>query len=287
MNKQLLITIFTIMLVASFVSAIDVVSISASSDEITPGASSTISVKVENNDNFDLTDVGVSLDLTNLPFTSSDSLKTFDLDSDKSKTSNLEISALKSAKSGVYTIPVKISYIRNMTPVQKLASAVLTVNSKPVLEAQAEDGLILKGQNNDLKIKIINKGLADVKFLEIQVSSGSYTLLSPSKAYIGNIDSNDFDSATFKVFISANSGSTISVPVTIMYKDITNKAYTENQIVTFKVYSQKEAYSLGLLKKSNVGTIVIIIILAIIAFFVYRAIRKYMKKRKLERAKAE
>jgi len=275
------------MLVASFVSAIDVTSISSSPDEIQPGDSATISIKVENNEGVDLNSISVNLDLSNLPFTSSDSSKSFDLDNDRSKTINLEIEALKSAKSNVYAIPVKISYVKNNFSIQKTENAVITVNSKPVLEAQAEDGLILKRQNNDIKIKIINKGLADVKFLEIEAGSGNYNLLSPSKVYIGNIDSNDFDSATFKVFISQNTGSLISVPITLVYKDITNKAYTEQQVVTFNVYSQKEAYSLGLLKKSNIGTIVILILAVVIAFFVYRAIRKYMKKRKLEKAKAE
>lgn len=291
MNKTITIML-AFLLVASFVSAINIKSISKDPGQIAPGESSDIRVLVENDGNADIKDVSVSVSLidSSSPLTfDSSSQKTIDeINEDEDESASFKISALDNAKSGVYKIQITASYVElvNLTPSVKTTSSVtsIIVNSVPELDVNKEEGLLLIGQENTVTFKIVNKGLSDVQFLEIQLADSGYTLLSPSKVYIGTLASDDTDTAAFKMILK-NSG-TISFPITLTYKDIENKLYTQQFSVDARVYSNEEAIQLGLVKKSNTGMIVTVIIILIIVYIIYRQVRKFLKNRKKAREAA-
>jgi len=274
--------IFILLIGISLASALTINSVSTSPDEVAPGEISKIRIEIVNNGDETVTDVSVSLDLSIVPFAPFDSSSEFSIDEikkDRTKQADFEISALNDAKSGNYKIPVKISYTENGVLNTRQSLISLLVNSEPIIEASVEDGLLLKGQKNAITIKVVNKGLADVKFLEIEVgNSGSYTLLSPKKVYIGDIDSNDFDSAEFQIFFKETSPDKVNLLITVKYKDVTGKEYIYDDSLESKVYSQEQAISLGLITKSNTSTIIIVIVVIIVIFFIYRKIRNRRKK---------
>ena len=49
--------------------------------------------------------------------------------------------------------------------------------------------------------------------LEVELQTGKYTILSQKSVYIGDIGSNDFDVAEFKVLFKENSPSAITLPL--------------------------------------------------------------------------
>jgi len=157
------------------------------------------------------------------------------------------------------------------------------INSKPLLDVNSDDGLLLKNQKNKVTLKIINKGLSDAKFLEINIQGNSYaTILSQPKIYIGDVDSNDFQTADFDMFFKSNAPDSIILPATIVYKDISNKEYTETMDVRLKAYSNEQAVQLGLVQRSYTWLIILVIIIAIIIFFIIRAILKRRKQNNRE-----
>ena len=286
---------FAILISLNLVSAVSVSSVNVNPSEIAPGETASIKIIVENILDEDVTDVSVSLNFadpaySNLPFAPYDSSNEQAVDEirkDRSKTFSFEIIALNNAESGIYKIPVGIVYYKNGEKKERSSLISLTVNSVPILDVGTEDSLLLKGQNNELSIKIINKGLSDVKFLEVEIGNSNYfTLLSSSKIYIGDIDKDDFETEDLNIFFKENSPSTINLPVNLVYKDITNKKYEESFSVNLRVYSREQALQLGLIQRSYTSYIVGIVVFLILVYIIYRTVKKRRLKKKTAQSSA-
>ena len=238
-----------------------------------PGESFEIKIKIENTGD-DLENIILSLDLEKLPFIPKDSIdKTIkSLESDEDEKVSFEVDVLPNAKSNIYTIPFIIKHNGSIINEGRIA---VTVTSEPRLILERRDGLLLKGQKNKVGVKIVNKGLSDIKFLEVKaLKSSSYDILGSDYLYLGEIESDDFDSAEFDIFINKASGKEITFPVELTYRDITNKEYKETLNLNLRVYDLEEAYSLGLINKSYVAPVSIGIVFMLLVWIVYRKIRK-------------
>lgn len=282
-TQKILITIAIMFVVQLFLaSALTIDSIDVSPDEISPGESVSISIDISNNAEVDITNINANLDITNAPFKIIDISNAFidELREDKDDSLSFELQALSNAKAGIYSLPLSVSYIEDNKTLTKTSIITITLSSAPILDVQKQEGILIKGQNNEVNLQITNKGIADVKFSEISIGENGYTLLSPNIAYIGDIDSNDFQTASFKVYIPTNSLNTINIPVVVTYNDILNKQYTQNFYVDARVYSLQEAQNLGLITKSKTGFYIGIIVFLIVAYIIYRIIKGILRKRK-------
>jgi len=263
----------------SLASALNIDSVSVSPQEVAPGKSVEVKIVLENNLDDDVSNVDVSLNLANVPFAPEKTTEAFfdEILSDKSKDAIFDLVADSNAESGVYKIPLAISYDTENGSEKKATFISITINGKPELSLNA-DNFLLVG-NNKLTIKITNSGLAQAKFLELNVQSGAgYNIISASKVYIGDLNSDDFD--TFSLDIYAKNSGTMVIPVEIKYRDFANNDYTENFDVPVRVYSQDEALQLGLVQKSNTGVYIGLAVLVIILYIVYSRLRKWQRKKK-------
>jgi hypothetical protein len=281
---SILVITFALLVIASgFISALAINSVTMNPTSISPGDSSTVVISLKNNGDNDLTDVSVSLDFTNLPLApyNSGSQDNFDtIESGKIKDATFNIIATNSAQPGIYKIPVLISYNENDVIKTQQSVISMTVESEPIIDVISQEGLLLKGQNNKITLQVINKGLANVKFLDINIGTSTYySITSQSDVYIGDVDANDFQTADFNMFFNNNAPRNINLPVTIIYKDITNKQYTQSFDIPIKTYTTSEAQSLGLVPVSSIGYIILIIIILIVIFVIYRIFRARRKRK--------
>jgi hypothetical protein len=125
----------------------------------------------------------------------------------------------------------------------------------------------------------VNKGVTDIKLMNMKLMpSNKYRILSNDEVYIGNIDSDDYETADFKLFIEKSKEKQIKVPVVLEYKDANNNDFKEAIELTLDLYSASEAKKFGL-KKGNgfVGNLVIAVIV-VAGLFIYRKWRKHKKK---------
>jgi len=295
--------IFIILSLAS-IQALTIPSVSMNPDEIAPGETSVIRIEIENDGEKDIKDVSVRLVFSDLirdafgnivsvneipfaPYGSSSEVGFDEIEENDEEYAEFEIIALGNAASGRYKIPLEISYREAGEDTVKTKSSLISISvySEPIIDVSAEDGLLLKGREHEIDIKIINKGLADVKFLEIEIGSSTYyNLLSQKNVYIGEIDSDDFDSAEFKIYFKANAPNSISLPVSISYRDALNNKYNENFNLQLRVYTREKAIELGLLEQSYTFVYAGAAAVLIVLWIIYRKIKK---RRKLKRAKAE
>jgi len=254
-------------------------------DEIIPGGTSRISIGLENDGDEDIEEVSVVLDLTNVPFAPFNSASEYSIDKireDKTKFAEFEIIALNNAKSGIYKIPLLISYkiAGEDEKITKNSLISIVVNSKPIIDVNVEDSLLLKDKNNEILIRVTNKGLSDAKFVELIVNKGQFNLLSSDRHYIGDIDSDDFDSLKLKVFFKENVPNNVNLPVTIIYKDDLNKEYREEFNINLKVYTKQRAIELGLMKRNRTAGYVVGIVLIVVLYIIYRNLKKRAKSSK-------
>lgn len=282
------VSLFAILLNVNIL-ALTIIDVRTSPSEVAPGQNARISIDVENNLNEDVENVDVLLDFSSLdvpiaPFEGSSETAIGDINSDDKETASFNVIVLPEAKSGIYKIPVKITYNivdKNVT-LQKNGTISLVVNSQPKVKVTVEGNLI-KGVESDITIRIINDGLSDIKLAGIQLSQPvSATISSPLYEYLGNIDSDDFDSVDLKVIANENSAAYISILVFVTYKDSTNKDFTQSETVVVRAYTSDEAKKMGLIKGPNYT--LYILVLALVLIYVFYRIRKRMKKKKAQGA---
>jgi hypothetical protein len=292
----LLISIFLVQICLA--SALTIGSVTSSPEKVQPGGKISLSLEIRNDLEEDISSVAVTLNLNVIssatgqvistipfaPYQSSNEDRVGDIDEDDEKQANFDLIAFSDATSGTYTIPVTATYtLDNGTVVQDepLGMITLIVNAKPNIVISSEEPSLIKGTSGKITIMIVNSGLGSSKFLTVGINpANGITITSPHEVYIGNIDSNDFDTADFNVFVSANAPSTISLPVTVTYADSQNNQVTEEQTVFIKTYTQKEAISLGLIRGNNTALIIGFVVLTAVIFLIYRRIRKRARNKR-------
>lgn len=290
MKKTKLIFTLPLILVATliFVSAISITDVSSSPEQVAPGETISISLEIENIFEYDVQNLQVKLDTSGeIPFApyQSSSEKFLDkLDESDEEEFTFKLIALPETASGIYKIPVEISYeyevndtIETATK-QELIS--ITVNSEPELTISLDNSItLIKGIENQLSIKIVNSGLADIKFLYVNLGDASgINFLSDKEQYIGDVDSDDFDTAEYSVVINPNAPNTINLPIQIKFKDATNKEFTQTKTLTLKTYDLKQAQEMGLIKKPNY-LIYFILTILVLAYILYRVLKKRKNRR--------
>lgn len=276
-------------------SALTITSVASNPNEVQPGEKFSLDLKIENNLNQDIEDVIVSLDLNaNInpvtgqiissavpfaPYQSSNEVRIDSINEDDNEKADFDLTAFSDAVSGTYTIPVQISYTLsdNGTRVnnENLGLVSVIINAKPKIDVSSEGSVLIKGIKGKISIKVVNSGLGDAKFLSISLNQiAGLQITDSSKVYIGNIDSNDFDTADFNVFVNADASSSINLPVELTYTDSRNNQITENKIISIKTYTTKEATDLGLISKNNTFLIILSVVGVLVLFLIYRRIRK-------------
>jgi len=135
--------------------------------------------------------------------------------------------------------------------------------------------IILLGSKAKISLKIVNKGLGEIKFVSVKISPQGYELISSKDVYVGTIDSDDSDTASFDV-VFKTTRPTLSVIVN--YNDFDNNAKTETINLPVNVYTTEKALELGLITKTKLSSLFIGGGLVII-WFVWRKIKKSRNKK--------
>jgi hypothetical protein len=175
------------------------------------------------------------------------------------------IKAMPDTEGGIYKIPFTLAYTDNLGKAYSQEGIIpVEVSSKPDLLFSIDSTSLSKSNKlGDAEIKIVNKGLTNLKFVTLEIlDSDKFKLLSGNAVYIGDIDSDDFGTATFK--ISARTSKDFDIPLRLSARDAVNNEYTQTVNVMLKMLSNSE---LG--KKSLLGTIITIIIVIFIALMIF------------------
>lgn len=195
---------------------------------------------------------------------------------------SFKLLASPDAETKVYKVPVSISYYdSNGRSYNQTNIISLIVGDKPDLVVGIQDSEIYKvGQNGKITARFVNKGMSEVKYLYVKMlKSENYKLLSSEDVYVGNIDSDDYETAEFDVILKKCENGYVNIPIEIEYKDANNVEYTRQETLKLKLLSDEEAIQTGLKQESSWLGIAITAGIIIVGFIIYRVYRKRKKKK--------
>ncbi len=278
--KKALFFVLALVLILDMASAVTVISVDAGT--LSPGADGEIRIEVENNLDETVDDVSLSLDFRNLPLipvgSSSDSFD--ELEEDDNGVFTFRIRASNGIAPGDYQIPYVLTFVQDNQLKTKQGSIGVTVRAQPQISFSINVENPVINQEGKINLKIINKGFADARFVSVKAIQSGFTILSEKEIYIGSIDSDDFETATFNV-VFKNQNPTFSA--IIEYTDFDNKKKFENVDLPVQIYTKEKAIELGILKRNNFPLYSGIAIVIIVVLLIYRAVKKRRRmKRSLE-----
>ncbi|MFH1065006.1 MAG: hypothetical protein V1734_00685 [Nanoarchaeota archaeon] len=246
---------------------------------IAPGSIADVEVAIENTQDSVMKDVKVSMDLsaTTMPFapagmTTEQKIRQINPGSKETVTYKLVV--LPDAAAGVYKIPLTIKYYDETGQLYNISDVIgIMVGAEPKISVALDSTELTKStKTGKLVLKVVNYGTEDIKFARLMVDAGSgFSLLSSAETYIGNVDSDDYETAEFRVTVSSDK---FSMPVTLNYMDSNNKEYTEQQDVVITLYTPKE---LGI-KSSSTWLYFVVLVVIIGAYIGYRKYKSRKQK---------
>lgn len=255
---------------------------------IPPGKESKVTISLKNLADSLIQDVRVKLDLSAdttpfVPINSATEKKIYQIDSMSTKNLVFDVMAEADSDPGAYKIPVDLNYYDEIgTEYSKEDIIGLIIGTVPDLSVGIENSEIYKaGSNGEVTFKFVNKGLIDIKFLNVVLEeSDAYEIISPAEVYIGNIDSDDFETVDYQLHINKNNQD-IVFPISIEYMDANNNEFKEDREVKLKLYSREDAINVGLEEKPVIGLLIVIIIViaGLIVFWRLRKRKKNKNKR--------
>lgn len=195
------------------------------------------------------------------------------------------IRAESDADEEAYKVPIGLKYEDEMgRQWQKIEYTGITVGGEPILEtgfANINDHP-LQDTTRDVSIRLVNRGLSEAKFLEIELlPHESYEVLGEPDVYIGHMQPDDYDSPTFTMHIEPGHDY-VEIPIELDYRDSEGNTIVENRTVTFRTYTQRELDRFQLEEDGRGVFYVILIVVIVAAVYFYRKKNKKKKKMLLE-----
>jgi len=269
--------------------------IEASEERMEPGDEVDITFKLENLADSVLKDIRLKLELyhtlgsgttavnTELPFAPSGSgnEKTFErIDPGKTADVGFKLFIDADAESKVYKVPYTLTYMDEVgTNFSRAGYVGLKVDAELDVSISLDDTNILSGgDKGTIDVKFVNKGFSDIKFVNIILTeTQDYEILTNEEVYLGNIDSDDFDSAEFDLLMKESAEGVVKLPIKVEYRSSNGEMYSDEIFLELKLFSGEELKERSG-KNGNAWVGIIIVIVIVIAGIVIWRWRKRRRR---------
>jgi hypothetical protein len=190
-----------------------------------------------------------------------------------------KLHAYPTADSRVYKIPIYLTYNDNMGAAYSKHDIVgLIVNSEPDIRVVVDSSTITKSASTGkVTVKFVNKGLTNIKFLNVNLKkTDKFDIVSKSEAYVGKIDSDDYETAEFDITVKKTTDQSIFLPVHYEYMDANNNKYSKDIELQLSLVGDNNGANPA--KSSTALYVIIGVLVVIIVLIVFRSIRKKGRK---------
>ncbi|HLC64519.1 MAG TPA: COG1361 S-layer family protein [Candidatus Nanoarchaeia archaeon] len=254
--------------IRTFDSILYVVDVDSVPRAISPGGVGKITIKYKNLADSLIRNVKTKIDLSSVPFApvQSSNVKVIEeIPALSSAEVEFSVMAEAGAQSKAYKIPLELSYNDELNTRYATNDTIgLVIGGVPELAINIEESEIVRsGTSGKIVIKFVNRGPVDIKFMNIRLEDkDNVKVIGPKEAYIGNIDSDDFETEEFNIYVE--NGESVAIPFEISYKDANNNDYSEKMELPITVYSASEAQKYGLANgNSSIGIFIAFLIVAL------------------------
>ena len=189
----------------------------------------------------------------------------------------------KNALIGIYKLPIELRYKDSLNKnYSKNALTSLSIRTVPevfIVHEQIE--IIRNGTKNSVTVSIVNRGLSKIKFMTATLGDSEneeYLILSPESVYVGDINSDDSETAQFDLFINTTQQS-ISILLSVEFKDESGNNYTVSERISVRVFTDEEAVRYGFENAVTTDPLILGVV-AIIGIYVLYRVYRFATKRK-------
>lgn len=273
---------------------------------IAPGSTGKLSITLTNLAESSMKDIDLKLDLTlssiprsatgaessllfdALPFTpisSSGEKRLAQMRPGRSATLSFDLMAYPGAASKVYKLPLILTYKDDENNEYTRSDVIgVVVGDTPDIYAVIDKSDLVAGKKSGtISFKFVNKGVTDIKFLNVVLKDAAdFDVVSSKEEYVGNVNSDDYESVDFSLYLKNNvnskKNSEITFPLHISFKDANNIDYAKDLTLTYKIYTAEEK---GTAQSSSLAIIIAVIVVMVVVWLVYR---RWDKRRKAKTA---
>lgn len=254
--------------------------VKTSPEKVIPGKEFDLNFNIKNMAFSEISNIKVTLNLDQLSETNdvvpfytigTANHKVIDLiNANKNANINFKMIVDPHADSKLYRLPVTIDYNNNKGErLSKDFFVTINVFDEPQYLINLENSDIYKtNQRGRIIISISNIGTGRLNYLRTTlIESDDYTILSPKNVYLGNLESDDFETSDYQLFVESDKDE-IKLNLIIEYKDEFNNHYEDNKEVTLKLYSGEDLIRFNFeSREANTNQIIIIMILILLSVF--------------------
>jgi len=266
---------------------LNIESISTIPTRVQPGEFTDLKIHVTNLADSRLKDLRFKLDFNNIdiaPAAATNEKTILDLKAHENATVTFRVIVDADAESRVYKIPLSIEYQDEVgTKYYRNHTVGLIVYGQPeyFLNVESSD-VFTKNKKGNLVISLSNIAASEMRFVTFElVPSENYSVISTPKIYLGNVESDDEETAEFTIMTGKVTGM-IPLDVIIEYKDPYNKYFKAKEQVPLRVYTGREAAVYGLVVRGSPITAFLtlspVVLLALFWFYNLRDCWKTKKK---------
>lgn len=271
--------------VQSVYAIVGIESVKTTPRKIEPGKKAEVVVTLKNLADSIMEDVTLKLDMSSstMPFVPIDSTsekKVKSLAPGESKAFAFDIMALGDAASQIYKLPIVISYVdATGTYYNKSDILALVVGATPEIETSVDEQTFYSsGRSGKVTVRFVNRGVTDIKFLNVNLEpSDDFEIISGSTVYIGDLDSDDYETAEFDIYVKGTKEDHVVLPLKLEYTDPNNEEFMQNVALRVNLYSGEQLKRYGLSRGNGFTGIFIILVIVIGGYFGYQ---KWKKKKK-------
>ncbi|HLC57002.1 MAG TPA: COG1361 S-layer family protein [Candidatus Nanoarchaeia archaeon] len=261
-------------------STLAIASLKSSPEKIPAGAQAELILGIKNAAPSSMRDVAVKMDLSGTPFTpleTSSERRILQLSPGQEANVMFKVIADTNAESKPYRVPVVLTYLDDQNnKFSRNDSIGLLIYSAPELDYNIDESKVYKkGGTGEVIISVSNIGPSEVKFINLEMmKSDDYKIISTEKVYLGNLDPDDFQTASFKIHVEKSNPQLL---FGVSYKDAYNKEFNEKVELGMKTYSGSQAADYGLEKPGfGVLQLIFLIIGIVFVYHVFKGLRHKM-----------
>ena len=263
---------------------VNIKSITISPETLAPGETAEVKLLLQNTVNQLVKNVQLKLDLSDttlplVPIGSTNEINLLELKPNSEELVTFKLIAKPDASSEVYKIPLTLQYSDiDGTTYTKTNIFGITIGGKPELDVLIDSSTIYsKNTAGNILIKVVNMGSSDLKFMNVVLQpSPNYDIVSSATDYLGKVDSDDYGTAEFKIYVKTTKDHIVDIPLKITFRDALNNEYAQDYNLTLQLYTEEQAKQLGIAKGSSMLGILIVIVVIVGAGYYF--LRRKKKK---------
>ena len=157
----------------------------------------------------------------------------------------------------------------------------IIIYAEPEFVLNLEDrDVYQKGQRGKVVVSLSNIGASNINYVTLDLQqSDAYEIISSPTVYIGNLESDDYETAQFDIYTKEYQPE-LPLSFKLYYKDSFNKNYQDEIVLPLKLFTAHEATLYGVSKERSNLLVVMVIVVLILSFLLYY-FKYYRQKKKL------